>query len=84
MPIYYCLMNRPVGLMSEQKAEIYRLMGELAANGKAVLFVSSYLPELMSVCDRIGVMARGELREIRSATNWTEEEVMASAVKIDD
>ena len=41
------------------KAEIYRHMGELAASGKSVIFVSSYLPELLAVCDRVGVMSRG-------------------------
>jgi ABC-type sugar transport system ATPase subunit len=36
-------------------------MGELATQGKAVIFVSSYLPELLGVCDTIGVMCRGVL-----------------------
>ena len=43
------------------KAEVYRLIGTLAAEGKAVIFVSSYLPELMATCDRLGVMSRGKL-----------------------
>ncbi|MBI1901635.1 MAG: sugar ABC transporter ATP-binding protein [Planctomycetia bacterium] len=66
------------------KAEIYRLIGEAAAAGKAVIFVSSYLPELMAICDRIGVMSRGRLREVRPSGDWTEEAVMACAISSGD
>ena len=62
------------------KAEIYRLIGQLAAQGKAIVFVSSYLPELLAVCDRIAVMSRGRLRAVRPADEWTEQEMMASAM----
>jgi ribose transport system ATP-binding protein len=61
------------------KAEIYRLIGELAAQGKAVLMVSSYLPELQGVCDRLAVMSRGRLSAIRAASEWTSEELMTAA-----
>jgi ribose transport system ATP-binding protein len=75
------LLDEPTrGIDVGTKAEIYRTMGELAAGGKAILFVSSYLPELLAVCDRVGVMSRGRLREIRPAKGWTEEEIMARAV----
>ena len=60
------------------------MMGELAAAGKTVVFVSSYLPELLSVCDRIGVMSRGELRETRDAKDWTEDEIMTAAISSDE
>ena len=79
------LMDEPTkGIDVGTKAEIYRMMGRLAAEGKTVVFVSSYLPELLAVCDRIGVMSRGELREVRDAKDWTEEDVMASAIAIGD
>jgi ribose transport system ATP-binding protein len=55
-------------------------MGEAAANGRAVVFVSSYLPELLAVCDRVAVMRRGELAEVRPAADWTAETAMAAAV----
>ncbi|MFV2066695.1 MAG: sugar ABC transporter ATP-binding protein [Pirellulales bacterium] len=71
------LLDEPTrGIDVGTKAEIYRLIGELAAAGKAILLVSSYLPELINLCDRIGVMCRGRLREIRPTTNWTKEEIM--------
>lgn len=79
------LLDEPTrGIDVGTKSEIYRLIGEAAAAGKAVIFVSSYLPELLAVCDRVGVMTRGRLREIRAAENWTEEEVMSCAIGIRD
>ena len=75
------LLDEPTrGIDVGTKAEIYRLMGQAAAAGKAVIFVSSYLPELLAVCDRIGVMARGVLHEIRPTDAWTAESIMACAV----
>ncbi len=75
------LLDEPTrGIDVGTKSEIYRRIGELAAAGKAVIFVSSYLPELLAVCDRVGVMSRGRLREIRPAKEWNEEAVMACAV----
>jgi ribose transport system ATP-binding protein len=74
------LLDEPTrGVDVGSKAEIYRLIGELAAQGKAVLFVSSYLPELLGVCDRLAVMARGRLSPVRPVSEWSEEQVMAYA-----
>jgi ribose transport system ATP-binding protein len=75
------LLDEPTrGIDVATKAEIYRLMGELAADGKAVVFVSSYLTELLAVCDRVAVMARGRLRDVRPAARWTEEDLMRAAI----
>ncbi len=75
------LLDEPTrGIDVGTKSEIYRLMGELAAEGKAIVFVSSYLTELLAVCDRVAVMARGRLRAVRPAGDWTEEEVMSLAI----
>jgi ribose transport system ATP-binding protein len=74
------LLDEPTrGVDVGSKAEIYRLIGELAAHGKAVLFVSSYLPELLGVCDRLAVMARGRLSPARPVGEWTPEAAMARA-----
>jgi ribose transport system ATP-binding protein len=76
------LLDEPTrGVDVASKAEIYRLIGELAAQGKAVLFVSSYLPELFGVCDRLAVMARGRLSEVRAMTEWSPERVMELAIQ---
>jgi ribose transport system ATP-binding protein len=74
------LLDEPTrGVDVGSKAEIYRLIGELAARGRAVLFVSSYLPELLGVCDRLAVMVRGRLSPARPVAEWTPESVMAYA-----
>jgi ribose transport system ATP-binding protein len=74
------LLDEPTrGVDVGSKAEIYRLIGELAAEGKAILFVSSYLPELLGVCDRLAVMRRGRLSEPRPVGAWTPQQVMAYA-----
>ena len=75
------LLDEPTrGIDVGTKAEIYRLMGELASDGKTILFVSSYITELLAVCDRVGVMSRGRLREVRPANEWTEEAVLSCAI----
>jgi ribose transport system ATP-binding protein len=74
------LLDEPTrGVDVGSKAEIYRLMGELAREGKAILFVSSYLPELLGVCDRLLVMHRGRLGTARPVSEWTEAAVMHEA-----
>ena len=75
------LLDEPTrGIDVGSKAQIYRLTGELAAQGKAVLFVSSYIPELLGVCDTIGVMCRGKLAATRPAAEWTEHTLMEAAI----
>jgi ribose transport system ATP-binding protein len=79
------LLDEPTrGVDVGSKAEIYRLIGELAQQGKAVLFVSSYLPELLGICDRLAVMARGRLCAIRPVADWTAEQTMAFATGAGD
>jgi ribose transport system ATP-binding protein len=74
------LLDEPTrGVDIGAKQNIYRLIDELAGAGKAVLMVSSYLPELMGVCDRIAVMCRGELGPARDVREWTEHEIMLAA-----
>ena len=75
------LLDEPTrGIDVGSKAQIYRLMGELAAQGKAVVFVSSYLPELLGVCDTIGVMCRGVLSGVKPVSEWNEHSLIAAAV----
>jgi ribose transport system ATP-binding protein len=74
------LLDEPTkGVDVGSRAEIYRIVGELAAAGKAVLVVSSYLPELFGVCDRLAVMCRGRLTAPRLTAAWTPEQVIAAA-----
>ena len=75
------LLDEPTrGIDVGTKAEIYRLIGELAASGKSIILVSSYLPELLAICDSVGVMSRGRLREVRPASQWSEHEILSIAI----
>ncbi len=75
------LLDEPTrGIDVGTKAEIYRLIGELAAEGKSIIFVSSYLPELLAVCDTVGIMSRGKLRDLRKASDWTEKDALSVAI----
>ena len=71
------LFDEPTrGIDVGSKADIYALMGELAAQGKAIIWISSYLPELLGVCDTLAVMHRGLLSEKRPVAEWTPEAIM--------
>lgn len=79
-PARIFLLDEPTrGIDVGSKAQIYELIGRLAAGGKAVVVVSSYLPELLGLCDTIGVMCRGELTAVRPRAEWTEAEIMRVA-----
>ena len=79
-PARIFLLDEPTrGIDVGSKAQIYQLVSELAAAGKAVVVVSSYLPELLGLCDTIGVMCRGELTAIRPRSAWSESEIMRVA-----
>jgi ribose transport system ATP-binding protein len=79
-PARIFLLDEPTrGIDVGSKAQIYQLIGELARAGKAVVLISSYLPELLGLCDTIGVMCRGELCAIRPRAEWSEAEIMRVA-----
>src|SRR5690606_33905729 len=61
------------------KAEIYKLMRSLAESGIGVIVVSSELPELLSVCDRIIVMSEGRISAEFTAAEATEEKIVKAA-----
>lgn len=63
------------------KFELYNMLTNLADKGKAIIFVSSDLKELMAVCDRIMVMASGRVTAMFERDRWSREEIMAAALK---
>ena len=74
------LLDEPTrGVDVGSKVEIFRLIGELASQGKAIVIVSSYLPELLGVCDTIAVMHRGVLGPKRPVQEWDEFSIMSEA-----
>jgi ribose transport system ATP-binding protein len=80
------LLDEPTrGIDVASKAQIYRLIDELASGvlspgrPKAILMVSSYLPELLGICDRIAVMRRGILGPARPVAGLDEHRLMLEA-----
>jgi len=75
------LLDEPTrGIDIGSKAVVYKTIAECAAAGKAVLMISSYLPELFGMCDRLAVMSRGRLSAARPISEWTPEAVMQAAI----
>jgi ribose transport system ATP-binding protein len=75
------LLDEPTrGIDVGSKAQIAGLVDALAARGKAVLLVSSWLPELLGMADRIAVMRRGKLGASRPAGECDEASLLAEAV----
>ncbi|WP_266367375.1 sugar ABC transporter ATP-binding protein [Tellurirhabdus rosea] len=61
------------------KAEIYELLRKLAAQGVGIVLISSELPELLLLCDRVGVMRTGQLAGVLERPDCTEERIMELA-----
>ncbi|MFI3229137.1 MAG: sugar ABC transporter ATP-binding protein [Bacillota bacterium] len=76
------LMDEPTrGIDVGAKYEIYQLMIELATKGNSIIMVSSELPEVMGVCDRIIVMSNGRIAGEVFPTKTTQEEILSLAAK---
>ncbi|MDX9863847.1 MAG: galactose/methyl galactoside ABC transporter ATP-binding protein MglA [Anaerolineaceae bacterium] len=76
------LMDEPTrGIDVGAKYEIYQLMLDLANEGKAIIMVSSEMPELLGITDRILVMSNGKLAGIVDTATTTQEEILTLAAK---
>jgi ribose transport system ATP-binding protein len=74
------LLDEPTrGIDVGAKAQIYEAIDREAAKGKAIVMVSSYLPELLGVCDRLAVMTRGRLGAARPVASRTAHEILLEA-----
>jgi ribose transport system ATP-binding protein len=92
------ILDEPTrGIDVASKAQIYELIDSLVAppsshgSGavvppvpKAILMVSSYLPELLGLCDRVAVMTRGRLGPARPVSEWDEHALMMAATGAGD
>lgn len=75
------LLDEPTrGIDIGSKTKIYEAIASLADQGKAILMISSYLPELFGMCDRLAVMTRGRLSPTRPIEKWTPELVLNAAI----
>ena len=77
------ILDEPTrGIDVGAKFEIYKLMVEMAKQGKAVIMVSSELPELIGMCDRIYVMNQGKITGELSKNEFSQEAIMKFATSI--
>ncbi len=78
------ILDEPTrGIDVGAKYEIYCIMNDLVAQGKSVIMISSELPELLGMCDRIYVMNEGEMVAEMNATDATQEKIMSAILKSD-
>lgn len=77
------IMDEPTrGIDVGAKHEIYEIMNDLAAQGKSIIMISSEMPELLGMSDRVYVMCDGKLRgEITSREEMTQAKVMSYATQ---
>jgi putative multiple sugar transport system ATP-binding protein len=76
------ILDEPTrGIDVGAKYEIYTIINELAASGKGVIVISSEMPELLGICDRIYVMNEGRFVDEMPASEASQEKIMASIMK---
>jgi putative multiple sugar transport system ATP-binding protein len=76
------ILDEPTrGIDVGAKYEIYIIINELAASGKGVIVISSEMPELLGICDRIYVMNEGRFVDEMPAHEASQEKIMASIMK---
>ena len=82
------LLNKPEVLIMDEptrgidvgaKSEIYSIMSDIAAEGKAIIMISSEMPELLGMCDRILVMCEGKSTGIFERDEYDQVRLMAAA-----
>jgi ribose transport system ATP-binding protein len=74
------LFDEPTrGIDIQTREAIYKLLYELAAQGKAIVVVSSENRELMNICDRIAVLSNGRLAAVFARSEWSAEKIMAAS-----
>jgi ribose transport system ATP-binding protein len=78
------LLDEPTrGIDIGSKVQVYETIARCAEANKAVLMISSYLPELFGMCDALAVMSRGRLSAVRPIDQWTPESVMQAAIGVE-
>jgi methyl-galactoside transport system ATP-binding protein len=76
------LLDEPTkGIDVGSKAEIYSIMGALATEGKSIIFISSEMPEIIGMCDRVLVMSQGVMTGIVHGDELSQETIMRHATR---
>jgi len=75
------ILDEPTrGIDVGAKYEIYQIMNQLVAQGKSIIMISSELPEILGMSDRIYVMSEGTIADVMDAKDATEEKIMHLAI----
>ena len=75
------LMDEPTrGIDVGVKLEIYKLIDQLAASSKAIILITSEMPELIGMCDRIATIAEGRLTAILERKNFSQESILSHCI----
>ena len=78
------ILDEPTrGIDVGAKYDIYCLINEMVENGKSVIMISSEMPELIGMCDRIYIMNEGELKGELDAKEATQEKIMSFIISAD-
>ncbi len=76
------ILDEPTrGIDVNAKYEIYTIINELAAEGKGIIFISSEMPELLGMCDRIYVMSEGRIAGELPVAEASQEKIMRMIIK---
>jgi len=77
------ILDEPtVGIDVGTKSEIYNLIQDMSKQGKSIILISSYLPEIIGLSDRVLVMANGEIVKEFSGKSMNEEEIIRAATNL--
>lgn len=77
MPVDVFVFDEPTrGIDVGAKSEIYALIEKLAEQGKSIIIISSEIPELQSICDRVAIMQEGEVKKILIPDEFNDAETM--------
>ena len=75
------ILDEPTrGIDIGAKVEVYAIIARLAREGRSVILISSELPEIMSLCDRVLVMRQGTLAAELDTAHATQEEILKHAM----
>ena len=78
------ILDEPTrGIDVGAKYDIYCLINKMVEEGKSVIMISSEMPELIGMCDRIYVMNEGELKGELNASEATQERIMSFIISAD-
>lgn len=78
--IFYILDEPTQGIDVGAKYEIYKIIREFAKKGKGVIFISSELPEVVGICDRIYIFKSGRITAEMDRKNFNEEKILSYAI----